>query len=247
VSAERATRWWWSLYSLVYDLVWDGPIFDHVGESVLRHLRAGLPVVEVGAGTGLVTRRLVDGGHDVRATEPASSMARRLRARVPEIEVEEVALEDLALPGSAHNVVAVNVLHFVPDAERALTHLRLLAGGAGRVVVVTPCGATLGGASDALRQAGVTPLFRARFVVLHLLLLPLFVIARPSAGLAMVRGLAVDAELRDTMLGLFDVLVFPGVPSPRPDAADSGAMRHHDHTVAIAAGAAATTPPTMDE
>jgi SAM-dependent methyltransferase len=244
--SDRSSRWFWTLYALAYDAAWDGPLLERVGDVVRGHLLPGLPVVEVGAGTGLVTRGLVDNGYDVWSTEPAAAMARRHRVRVPEIEVEELALEDLVPTGSRHNVVAVNVLHFVGDAGVALAHLRQLAGRGGRVVVVTPRGATLGRAAEGVRQAGASPAIRARFVLLHLLLIPLFVAARPTAGLERVRGLAVAASARSDVLELFDVWVFAGAGADVPFPSHAPAAPTHDLTGHLAPGGAATSSLTTD-
>jgi cyclopropane fatty-acyl-phospholipid synthase-like methyltransferase len=50
-------------------------------------LRPGTAVLDLGAGTGKLTRQLVAVGADVVAVEPAAGMRRRLEAEVPGVPV----------------------------------------------------------------------------------------------------------------------------------------------------------------
>src|SRR3954463_13852055 len=50
-------------------------------------------VVEVGAGTGKLTDRLVELGHDVLATDPLEEMLQHLRLRHPEARVQAAPAE----------------------------------------------------------------------------------------------------------------------------------------------------------
>ena len=102
-------------------------------------------VLEVAAGTGLVTRAIASAAKEVVATDYASAMVEALRARVQSDGLSNVRCEqaDLyALPfeaGSFDAVVAANVLHLVPDLEGALVALRRVVRPGGCVVVPTFC------------------------------------------------------------------------------------------------------------
>jgi SAM-dependent methyltransferase len=85
--------------------------------------RRGASVLEVGAGTGQATQRLVDAGCHVVALEPAPQFADRLRARVPAATVVGATLEEAELaPETFDAAVAATALHWV-DLGRGLTVL----------------------------------------------------------------------------------------------------------------------------
>jgi len=80
-------------------------------------------VVDVGAGTGKLTRGLVAEGFDVVAVEPGGPMLEQLRKAVPEAEALEGAAEAIALPdGSVDAAFAAQAFHWF-DRDRALTEL----------------------------------------------------------------------------------------------------------------------------
>ena len=95
-------------------------------------LGPGATVVDVGAGTGKLTRDLVPTGAHVVAVEPLTEMLEQLAAAVPEAEAlvgsaEELPLED----GSADAVVAASAFHwFDPDRALPEIHRVLKPGGA---------------------------------------------------------------------------------------------------------------------
>jgi ubiquinone/menaquinone biosynthesis C-methylase UbiE len=99
-------------------------------------LRPGATVVDVGAGTGKLTRALVSTGARVVAVEPLAEMLEQLAAAVPEAEAligsaEALPLED----GSAHAVVAASAFHWF-DPDRALPEIhRVLEPGGGLATI----------------------------------------------------------------------------------------------------------------
>jgi SAM-dependent methyltransferase len=90
-------------------------------EPVLR--RRG-PVLELGCGTGLLTRHLVDAGHRVIATDASPAMLDRARQAVPGVEeFRRIALPDDPLPRADAIVAIGHVLSYLSDeaaVERAL-------------------------------------------------------------------------------------------------------------------------------
>ncbi|MPZ52350.1 MAG: methyltransferase domain-containing protein [Acidimicrobiia bacterium] len=89
-----------------------------------------LKVVEVGAGTGKLTRVLLDLGHDVIAVEPDGTMLERLRNNLghhPQLDTHLGTAEDLPVPdGTADAVIAGQAFHWfepglaLPEMERVL-------------------------------------------------------------------------------------------------------------------------------
>ena len=100
-------------------------------------------VLEVAAGTGLVTTAIAPVVGELVATDYAEAMVAQLEARVREAGPVNVACEPADLyvlrfnPESFDAVVAANVLHLVPDLERALTSLRRVLKPGGVLVAPT--------------------------------------------------------------------------------------------------------------
>jgi len=103
--------------------------------------RAGL-VVELGCGSGLLTRHLLDAGHRVVATDAAVGLLDRAREHAPEAEdIRQLRLPDDPLP-TADAIVAVgHVLSYLPD-EAALDRALVAAARAlrpGGVLAIDLC------------------------------------------------------------------------------------------------------------
>jgi SAM-dependent methyltransferase len=103
-------------------------------EWLVERIRLGpeTVVVDVGAGTGKLTRDLVPTGARVIAVEPLPEMRAQLEAAVPGAEVVAGSAERLPVPdGSVDAVVAASAFHWF-DTERALAeiHRALVPGGA---------------------------------------------------------------------------------------------------------------------
>ncbi len=81
-------------------------------------LREGASVLEIGAGTGLVTRRLVAAGAQVVAVEPDVNMAAHLAAAVSnDVEIICATFEQAALPQDRFDLaVAATSFHWVDQA-----------------------------------------------------------------------------------------------------------------------------------
>ncbi len=93
---------------------------------------AGDEVVEIGAGTGMLTRLLVARGLRIQAVEPVAAMREQLPGIGPGITAIDAVAEALPLPdASAAGAVASQAFHWV-DAPRALRELeRVLVPGGG--------------------------------------------------------------------------------------------------------------------
>ena len=102
-------------------------------------------VLEVAAGTGLVTPALASGAAEVIATDYSAAMVAALERRVRDAGVTNVRCEQADLyalrfdDGTFDAVVAANVLHLVPDLPGALAALRRVVKPGGRVIVPTFC------------------------------------------------------------------------------------------------------------
>ena len=95
-----------------------------------------LDVVDLGAGTGKLTRSLVALGHRVTAVEPLPEMLDRLREAVPEATAVLGTAEVIPLAdGSADVVTAAQAFHWF-DHERALPEIARVLRPGGRLGLV---------------------------------------------------------------------------------------------------------------
>jgi SAM-dependent methyltransferase len=100
-------------------------------------LRAGVRVVEIGPGTGLVTRHLLDAGAHVTAVEPNAAMARFLEEEFShqELEVIVAPFEHATLPAREFDLaVAATSFHWV-EREQGLCRLQRIIRPDGWVAI----------------------------------------------------------------------------------------------------------------
>jgi SAM-dependent methyltransferase len=108
------------------------------GESVARALSealglcAGDPVIELGAGTGQLSRSLLAAGLDLTAIEPLAATRALLGAAIGAQRTREGVAEQIPMPdGSAQAVLAAESFHWF-DERRAMPEIkRVLAAGGG--------------------------------------------------------------------------------------------------------------------
>jgi ubiquinone/menaquinone biosynthesis C-methylase UbiE len=93
-------------------------------------------VLELGAGTGKLTARLVALGHDVHATDPDDAMLDVLRTRVPGARVSNTSAEEIPLGDrSVDVVVAAQAFHWF-DHDRALPEIARVLRPGGHLALV---------------------------------------------------------------------------------------------------------------
>ena len=95
-----------------------------------------LTVLEVGAGTGKLTRVLTDLGHDVQATDPDAAMLHVLEKEVPGARTAQASAEDIPLgDASVDAVIAAQAFHWF-DLGRALPEVARVLRPGGRLCLV---------------------------------------------------------------------------------------------------------------
>ena len=112
----------------------------------VAELVGGCPrVLEVAAGTGLVTQAIAPVVESLVATDASDAMLEVLRARLHEqgaSNVEVRGADALALPfddGEFDAVVAANVLHLLPDPDACLSETRRVLRPGGLLCAPTFC------------------------------------------------------------------------------------------------------------
>jgi phosphatidylethanolamine/phosphatidyl-N-methylethanolamine N-methyltransferase len=114
--------------------------------ELTREATRGLDrVLEVAAGTGIVTAALASSAKEVIATDYSAEMVRTLERRLQSLEYKNLSCEqadvyDLAFKERSFDaVVAANVLHLLPDLPRALAALTRVLKPGGKLIVPTFC------------------------------------------------------------------------------------------------------------
>ncbi|HNP62460.1 MAG TPA: class I SAM-dependent methyltransferase [Woeseiaceae bacterium] len=108
-------------------------------------VRGKKKILEVAAGTGIVTAAIARTSDSIIATDYAAAMVEVLEQRVRGAGLENVTCEQAdiyALPyaeGEFDAVVAANVLHLVPDLPEALSAIRKVAAPDAILVAPTFC------------------------------------------------------------------------------------------------------------
>jgi len=93
-------------------------------------------VVDLGAGTGKLTRVLVALGHRVTAVEPLDEMRAQLQAAVPGVHVVSGSAEEIPLPdGSADVVTCAQSFHWF-EHDVALPEIARVLRPGGRLALV---------------------------------------------------------------------------------------------------------------
>ena len=93
-------------------------------------------VLDLGAGTGKLTRQLRDRGLDVIAVEPSAGMREELARAVPGVPVHAGSAEQIPLPdGSVDAVLVAQAWHWV-DRSRAVPEVARVLVGGGRLGLV---------------------------------------------------------------------------------------------------------------
>lgn len=129
-------------------------------------LKAGRRVLDLGAGTGKLTRLLVTTGATVVALEPVPGMRERLSAALPAVEVLDGVAEAIALDDASVDAVTVGQAFHWFDGDRALEEIHRVTRGGSRLAVVYnrrvldhPVQAALDAVIEPLR--GQTPAYRS--------------------------------------------------------------------------------------
>jgi SAM-dependent methyltransferase len=103
-------------------------VADWLRDSV--GLRPGVTVVDLGAGTGKFTPRLVETGAKVIAVEPVAQMRDQLSAALPDVEALSGSAQSIPLPdASVDAVVCAQSFHWFANAEALAEIHRVLKPG----------------------------------------------------------------------------------------------------------------------
>jgi len=95
-----------------------------------------LTVLELGAGTGKLTRALVELGHDVHATDPDPAMLDRLAQNVEVPRISQTSAEEIPAADASYDLVVVGQAYHWFDKERALPEIARVLKRGGSLAMV---------------------------------------------------------------------------------------------------------------
>lgn len=134
---ERAANaLFWSFYAAVYDLVWDSPITLALAKVAEIYLPGDGIVVDLGCGTGLMTRDRAQSSIGVDTNR--AMLTRAIRSHRIDLAVHGQA-DATGLPtGTANAVIVSNVIHLHPEPRAIITEALRICAPCGLVFFCWP-------------------------------------------------------------------------------------------------------------
>jgi SAM-dependent methyltransferase len=106
------------------------------GAVDVLELRAGMRIVDLGCGTGKLTRQLAQTEAEVIGVEPLEPMIATFRQLAPDVALLRGTAENIPLPDGACDVVTcASAFHWF-DHERAIPEIRRVLKTAGRLAII---------------------------------------------------------------------------------------------------------------
>ena len=122
---DSQTTNWWTKHSKIYDRIWDSPWTEYFGGYIVGILKENQvqKVLEVGCGTGLITKLFVENDFDVISSDNCEKMLECAKAKCEKTvdfvckDASQFLYEDENI---CEAVVAMNLLHVCDDAEAVI-------------------------------------------------------------------------------------------------------------------------------
>lgn len=134
----------WNKISPVYDLfenVYNRKVYKGTGIKVAEFIDETDSVLECACGTGAITEEIAKKAQMVLATDFAEGMLKRASKKCRKYSNVSFRQEDITDIKSADNsfdkVVAGNVIHLLPEPEKALNELLRVVKPGGKVIIPT--------------------------------------------------------------------------------------------------------------
>ena len=134
----------WDKVSGVYDLfenIYNKSVYQSTGESVAKYIKNTDRVLECACGTGGISIFIAPVCKELLATDYSVGMLKQAKKKLKNydnIEYKMVDITDIEAEDNTFDiVVAGNVIHLLPDPQRAMKELTRVCKDGGRLVIPT--------------------------------------------------------------------------------------------------------------
>ena len=134
----------WDKVSGVYDLfenIYNKSVYPSTGESVAKYIKNTDRVLECACGTGAISIFIAPVCKELLATDYSVGMLKQAKKKLKNydnIEYKMVDITDIEAEDNTFDiVVAGNVIHLLPDPQRAMKELTRVCKDGGRLVIPT--------------------------------------------------------------------------------------------------------------
>lgn len=125
----------------VYDIhheyreVFEG--YDTIFSTIVDELQGLKRIVDIGAGTGNLSKLLVQHGFDVIGVDPSAEMREIFKEKLPEVPIIDGHFLDLAIEGNVDAIVASYAFHHLTYEEKkeAFTYLDRFLNDQGKLII----------------------------------------------------------------------------------------------------------------
>ena len=142
---------------------WDAALYDdrhafvhQLGAGVVELLapRPGERILDLGCGTGPLTKRIADAGADVLGVDASPAMVERARANYPGMRFEVADATTMAFDRPFDAIFSNAALHWVRPPEAAVVRMFAALRPGGRLVLEMGGQGNVAGVLDAAAEAG---------------------------------------------------------------------------------------------
>ena len=134
----------WDKVSGVYDLfenIYNKSVYQSTGESVAKYIKNTDRVLECACGTGAISIFIAPVCKELLVTDYSVGMLKQAKKKLKNydnIEYKMVDITDIEAEDNTFDVVvAGNVIHLLPDPQRAMKELTRVCKDGGRLVIPT--------------------------------------------------------------------------------------------------------------
>lgn len=134
----------WDKVSGVYDLfenIYNKSVYQSTGESVAKYIKNSDRVLECACGTGAISIFIAPVCKELLATDYSVGMLKQAKKKLKNydnIEYKMVDITDIEAEDNYFDVVvAGNVIHLLPNPQRAMNELTRVCKDGGRLVIPT--------------------------------------------------------------------------------------------------------------
>ena len=134
----------WDKVSGVYDLfenIYNKSVYQSTGESVAKYIKNTDRVLECACGTGAISIFIAPVCKELIVSDYSVGMLKQAKKKLKNYDNIEYKMVDITDIEAADNsfdvVVAGNVIHLLPDPQRAMNELTRVCKDGGRLVIPT--------------------------------------------------------------------------------------------------------------